>query len=370
MATSSSKEWAKAKLVATLAPALAPSPDNRACVGDLVVSSVDDLPFELPAEELLASVAKRMKVPRCEGYRSFKPTLKSPSSRAILTYYFWSLYCRRFTPQDRKNARKILDRLAEHFVTLFWALKAGAVKDYFLKYFPFAIAAAVNAALYEQFDGSRELFTDDFQNSVYQDSVQVFSGVNSTLDAMQQKRDQLALSVSIDKSAPRGETGEQQQSEGPIDHFSDWTEEEMQAELQKIPGYVEHKVQRLKRVPVDALSISPLVKHYVKAIAETNRGGQAKGATLKRTITDPHCQFGGEETFVRTTSRVDDQEEMHKKWVEKKAEQKHTLQYLRRSLRQDLQLLDQAKTSLLKQGNSGKAVSQFVEDLVEQKLNH
>eukprot|EP00959_Pyramimonas_sp_CCMP1952_P168838 3527297-Pyramimonas_sp.AAC.1 len=60
---------------------------------------------------------------------------------------------------------------------------------------------------------------------------------------------------------------------------------------------------------------------------------------------------------------------MHKKWVEQKAEQKHTLQYLRRSLRQDLQLLDQAKTSLLKQGNSGKAVSQFVEDLVEQKLN-
>eukprot|EP00959_Pyramimonas_sp_CCMP1952_P446242 9343178-Pyramimonas_sp.AAC.1 len=300
------KGWAKARLV-TNAVQLSNNliTDAKVCVGDVEITSVDQFPFTLQVEELLASVAKRMKVPRCEGYRSFKPTLKSPSSRAILTYYFWNFYCRRFTPQDRKNARKILDRLAENFVTLFWALKAGAAKDYFLKYFPFAIAAAVNVALHEHFEGSRDLFTEEFQNSVYQDSMRVFSGVNSTSDAVQNKRDQLALSAPSDKSAARGgeSSEQQQQNDGPIDAFGDWTEEELQAELQKIPGYVEHKMQRLKRVPVDALSISPLVKHYVKAIAETNRGGHAKGATLKRTITDPHCQFGGEETFIRTTSR-------------------------------------------------------------------
>jgi hypothetical protein len=73
-------------------------------------------------------VGKRIKLPRREGFGSFKPVLKSPASAELCTLFFWLVFAQRFRPQDREIHTGIYNTLSERFVALFWALNNSAAK--------------------------------------------------------------------------------------------------------------------------------------------------------------------------------------------------------------------------------------------------
>lgn len=66
-------------------------------------------------------------------------------------------------------------------------------QDYFLEYYPFAVAEATCLAFGEHFRGSAAQFTDTFHNSLYVEARRVFCGVETTPEAMGHKREQMAL---------------------------------------------------------------------------------------------------------------------------------------------------------------------------------
>mmetsp|Transcript_35270 Transcript_35270/g.67421 ORF Transcript_35270/g.67421 Transcript_35270/m.67421 type:complete len:348 (-) Transcript_35270:513-1556(-) len=245
----------------------------------------NELPFDIQADVLLGEISKRIKLPRRDGYLSFKSTLRSSTSCQLLTYYFWHLYCKRYLSHEKKQTKLFLDMLAEKFVNLFWSLQNSAAKDFFLEYYPYAIAASICLAFHEHFPGSRLEFTEAFRNKIFQETRHVFSGVDSTTELMQQKRELMGLVSESDKAGPgAGRPGEPAEPDpGPAAQDDVWTEEELQAELKKIPGYIERKKQRMKRETFDAMDTSPLVRHYVSAIADAH----ATKKTLKMKWTLP-----------------------------------------------------------------------------------
>jgi len=76
----------------------------------------------------MQDVGKRIKLPRREGFGSFKPVLKSPASAELCTLFFWLVFAQRFRPQDKEIHAGIYNTLSERFVALFWALNNSAAK--------------------------------------------------------------------------------------------------------------------------------------------------------------------------------------------------------------------------------------------------
>jgi hypothetical protein len=73
-------------------------------------------------------VGKRIKLPRREGFASFKPVLKSAASLELCTLFFWLVFAQRFRPDDKPLSTGLYDALAEKFVGLFRALNNSAAK--------------------------------------------------------------------------------------------------------------------------------------------------------------------------------------------------------------------------------------------------
>jgi hypothetical protein len=203
----------------------------------------------------------------------------------------------------------------------------GAPQDFFLEYYPFAVAEAACLAFGEHLRGSASEFTEAFHNKLYVDARRIFCGVETTPEAMGHKRELMALAPDTDKarhpfvvalhpSEPlepteptagyagarlRGRTlgchltpallthsqsdarltplhvrfqggaGEKDDKDkGGANDVDEWTEEELTEELKKIPGYIERKKARVKRETFDAMNTSPLVRHYITSISDSS----------------------------------------------------------------------------------------------------
>mmetsp|Transcript_6310 Transcript_6310/g.10940 ORF Transcript_6310/g.10940 Transcript_6310/m.10940 type:complete len:355 (-) Transcript_6310:168-1232(-) len=248
-----------------------PPPEISRCVGQVEFHSPNKLPFDINPLSLLSTVSKRISLPRTDGYRSFKTNLKCPTSCQLLTYYFWSYYSKKHMTHEAFLARMFLDLLSEKFVTLFWGLSNGAAKDFFLEYYPYAIAEAVCQGFEQSFTGSRDDFTNEFKDEIFRETRMVFSGVDSTLELMQMRREQMGLIE--DATLSRGDkeyTGEEADNkERKVLDDMKWDKAEMKEAMRKIPGYVERREQPLARGTFDAMGTSPLVRHYVSILSES-----------------------------------------------------------------------------------------------------
>eukprot|EP00238_Polyblepharides_amylifera_P010486 CAMPEP_0196576302 /NCGR_PEP_ID=MMETSP1081-20130531/5603_1 /TAXON_ID=36882 /ORGANISM="Pyramimonas amylifera, Strain CCMP720" /LENGTH=181 /DNA_ID=CAMNT_0041894879 /DNA_START=853 /DNA_END=1398 /DNA_ORIENTATION=- len=173
----------------------------------------------------------------------------------------------------------------------------------------------------------------------------------------------MALSSEDRRNQGREAAPEQDGQGNNGDNIGEWSQEDLQEELKKLPGYVDRKTNRLRREQFDAMDTSPLVRHFVANITDSS----PKGLYLKRTQTDPGAMFGGEDTFVRTPSRLDHQDDIYRKWVDHGAEAHASYKSNRHTVKKELHNMEQAKKMMLMCNN--KAVSQFVEDLVELNIN-
>lgn len=57
---------------------------------------------------------------------------------------------------------------------------------------------------------------------------------------------------------------------GGASDIDEWTEEELNEELKKLPGFIERKKARVKRETFDAMNTSPLVRHYITSISDSS----------------------------------------------------------------------------------------------------
>jgi len=271
-------------------------------VGQVEFTEHNKLPFDINPLALITDVGKRIRLPRAEGCRLYKSVLKSPGSCQLLTYYFWHYYCKRYLPREILQ-KTFLDLLAERFVTLFWGLKNSASKDYFLEYYPYAIAEAVCSAFDANFQGSTEDFDDEFRNTVFRETRMLFNGVDSTLDSMQMRREQMAL---IDYSNVKIEADSEDDYEKSRDApaIGVWDPEEMKEALRNMPGYTERREQTVQRQTFDAKSASPLVRHYVSVLSSSS--GTAGRRPLKVKWTLPPKDLYASQSNMRNKQAMND----------------------------------------------------------------
>mmetsp|Transcript_21382 Transcript_21382/g.25754 ORF Transcript_21382/g.25754 Transcript_21382/m.25754 type:complete len:376 (+) Transcript_21382:151-1278(+) len=297
-----------------------PSQVRTRSVKGIVFRSINEPPFEINPMQLLVDVSKRIRLPRRDGFRTFKLTLKCPLSCQILTTFFWYLHCTQYQDESNGVQKQLLNHLSEKYVALFWSF-SGAQRDFFLEYYPFAVASATCAAFIESYPASRAEFTEAFKNRVFQEARMMFSGVETSLEAMQLLRERMALDSSgfgrrddgMDRSGGMGNRHAAHHGDDGMDRSADGNEVSERQEQMKIPGFIERKQQRPKRVIFDAMGTSPLIRHYISQISDANAASH-KALLLKRTTPTPGCAIGGEDTFERTPSRVDIQDEIHRKW--------------------------------------------------------
>lgn len=298
-------------------------------VRSVVFRSLSNPPFDVNPAQLLLDVSKRIKLPRCEGARSFKHLLKTPMSCQILGYFFWYLHCAQFQEESEKYQRRLLDALSEKFVMLFWSLKGGPQRDFFLEYYPFALASGVCTAFVERYPASRAEFTESFRNRVFQEARLMFSGVETTAEAMGVVRERMALDRNKGTGVGRGSEdmhvqANQDEEQGPSSSADAFTED-LREEISALPGFIDRKNMRPKRVIFDAMGTSPLIRHYIDAVADSTSNAH-KALLLKRTTPTPGCAYGGVETFQQTPSRVPIQDQIHRKWEKSKLSHDQAIQ--------------------------------------------
>eukprot|EP00238_Polyblepharides_amylifera_P011112 CAMPEP_0196596592 /NCGR_PEP_ID=MMETSP1081-20130531/86830_1 /TAXON_ID=36882 /ORGANISM="Pyramimonas amylifera, Strain CCMP720" /LENGTH=111 /DNA_ID=CAMNT_0041921669 /DNA_START=70 /DNA_END=405 /DNA_ORIENTATION=- len=84
----------------------------------------------------------------------------------------------------------------------------------------------------------------------------------------------MALSSEDRRNQGREAAPEQDGQGNNGDNIGEWSQEDLQEELKKLPGYVDRKTNRLRREQFDAMDTSPLVRHFVANITDSSGGGR------------------------------------------------------------------------------------------------
>lgn len=108
----------------------------------------------------------------------FKHFALSPIACRLFVYAYWYVHCRFFQDNSHAEQAHLLTQVAGVYVE-FLGLKAlDAHRDFFFRYFPYAVANAVFTGFYYLCPGSRHLYTTAFKRILYLQIIRILAGLD------------------------------------------------------------------------------------------------------------------------------------------------------------------------------------------------
>lgn len=140
-------------------------------------------PWPIPVEShqmnprlLLAYSCQRIVLP--SGERLFKHFVLCQISCEMYINLYWFVHCRFYQSDSELEQHNLLRRVALLYVKLLSLEALQPHRDFFFKYFPYAMANAIFYGFYYLCPGSRHLYTTSFKKILFLQLAQILTGVD------------------------------------------------------------------------------------------------------------------------------------------------------------------------------------------------
>lgn len=162
-------------------------------VNELHYEDAENWPIPLHAQEmnprlLLSYSCERVALP--SGARMFKYFCLSQVSCQLYVVLYWYVHCRFFQDASERQQDHLLRAAAVLYVRLLSLRPLEPHRDFFFKYYPYAVANAIFFGFYYLCPGSRHLYTHSFKKILYLQLVRILTGLDVTPSSVQVQRQQ------------------------------------------------------------------------------------------------------------------------------------------------------------------------------------
>jgi len=144
---------------------------------------------EMNPKLLLTYTCEGMVLP--SGARVFKRFATCQLSCHLLVYMYWYCHCRFFQENSEKEQAHLLRRVATLYVRLLSDERFAKNRDFFFRYYPYAIAASIGAGFHYLCPGSRNMYTTTLKRLLYRQCVTILTGADCCAESVLKVRDQI-----------------------------------------------------------------------------------------------------------------------------------------------------------------------------------
>jgi hypothetical protein len=210
---------------------------NSACENVLTDASV---------KLLLQYAAERIVLPH--GERTFKHFVLTQLSQQLFRYLFWFSHCQNFHRLDSLDEQESLLKLVSVKYVSLINLVGKSHKDFFFKYFPYALASAICSGFHYLFPGSRHQYKHLFKRQLYLTILQLMTGMRVC---------PISVHLTRMKLFPDEEVDDQNGEDDPFSNLNNSVDQKKQGDLTSLLNSINKSASTNKIGVVGGETTSP-----------------------------------------------------------------------------------------------------------------